>query len=62
MQKKIKRKTEKNIHKKGDTRLDLDCMFPGNGARKRIIVSKFIWICKRTNPPSYSRDPSSLEW
>jgi hypothetical protein len=30
MQKKIKRKTEKI----SDARLDLDCLFPGNGAKK----------------------------
>jgi hypothetical protein len=34
MQKKIKRKTEK-YSQKSDTRLDLDCLFPGNGAKKR---------------------------
>jgi hypothetical protein len=35
--KRCKRKLKgklKNIHKKSDTRLDLDCLFPGNGARK----------------------------
>jgi hypothetical protein len=30
MQKKIKRKAEK-YSQKSDTRLDLDCLFPGNG-------------------------------
>jgi hypothetical protein len=38
MQKKIKRKTEKTNSQKSDTRLDLDCLFPGNGARKRGLV------------------------
>jgi hypothetical protein len=33
MQKKIKRKTEKYAQR-SDTRLDLDFLFPGNGARK----------------------------
>jgi hypothetical protein len=33
MQKKIKRKTEKI----SDTRLDLDCLFPGNGAKKGLV-------------------------
>jgi hypothetical protein len=28
----------KNIHKKSDTRSDLDCLFPGNGARKKGLV------------------------
>jgi hypothetical protein len=67
MQKKIKIKTEKYIHKKSDTRSDLNFLFPGNSAIKRgllrlIVVSKFTWICKRTNPPSLSRDPSSLKF
>jgi hypothetical protein len=54
MQKKIKRKTE-NIHKKGNNRSDLDYLFPGNGARKRGLLTvyiRIIWICKWTNPPS----------
>jgi hypothetical protein len=34
MQKKIKRKIEKN-----DTRLDLDCLFPGNSARTRGLLT-----------------------
>jgi hypothetical protein len=38
MQKKIKRKTEK-YSQKGDTRSDLDCLFPGNGARKRGLLT-----------------------
>jgi hypothetical protein len=38
MQKKIKRKTEK-YSKKSDTRLDLDCLFPSNGARKRGLLT-----------------------
>jgi hypothetical protein len=37
MQKKIKRKTEK-YSQTSDTRLDLDCLFPGNGARKRGLL------------------------
>jgi hypothetical protein len=36
MQKKIKRKTEKKI---SNTRLDIDCLFPGNGARKRGLLT-----------------------
>jgi hypothetical protein len=28
----------KNIHKKSDTRSDLDCLFPGNGARKKGLA------------------------
>jgi hypothetical protein len=43
MQKKIKRKTE-NIHTKKDTRLDLDCVFPGNSARKRGLLTVYIRI------------------
>jgi hypothetical protein len=39
MQKKIKRKT-----KKSNTRLDLDCLFPGNGARKRALLKVYIRI------------------
>jgi hypothetical protein len=35
---KIKRKTEKYLQK-CDTRLDLDCLFPGNGARKRGLLT-----------------------
>jgi hypothetical protein len=35
MQKKIKRKTKKI----SDTRLDLDCLFPGNSARKRGLLT-----------------------
>jgi hypothetical protein len=35
MQKKIKRKTEKI----SDTRSDLDFLFPGNGARKRGLLT-----------------------
>jgi hypothetical protein len=38
MQKKIKRKTEK-YSQKSDTKLDLDCLFPGNGARKRDLLT-----------------------
>jgi hypothetical protein len=34
---KVKRKTEK-YSQKSDTRLDLDCLFPGNGARKRGLL------------------------
>jgi hypothetical protein len=34
----------KNIHKKSDTRLDLDCLFPGNGARKRGLLTVYIRI------------------
>jgi hypothetical protein len=33
MQKKIKRKTEK-YSQRSDTILELDCLFPGNDARK----------------------------
>jgi hypothetical protein len=37
---KIKSKEKlKNIHKRSDTRLDLDCMFLGNGARKRGLLT-----------------------
>jgi hypothetical protein len=35
MQKKIKRKIEKI----SDTRLDLDCLFPDNDARKRGLLT-----------------------
>jgi hypothetical protein len=38
----IKRKTE-NIQK-NDTRLDLDCLFPGNGARERGLLTVYIRI------------------
>jgi hypothetical protein len=46
MQKKIKRKSEK-YSQKSDTRLDLDCLFPGNGARKRglLTVDYRIKVC-----------------
>jgi hypothetical protein len=37
MQKKIKIKTEK-YSQKSDTRLDLDCLFPVNGARKKWLA------------------------
>jgi hypothetical protein len=43
MQKKIKRKTEK-YSQISDTRLDLDCLFPGNGARKRGLLTVYIRI------------------
>jgi hypothetical protein len=39
--KRCKRKSKeklKNIHKKSDTRSDLDCLFPGNSARKKGLV------------------------
>jgi hypothetical protein len=35
---KIKRKTEK-FSQRSDTRLDLDCLFPGNGARKKGLLT-----------------------
>jgi hypothetical protein len=38
MQKKIKRKLKK-YSQKSDTRLDLDCLFPGNGTRKRGLLT-----------------------
>jgi hypothetical protein len=44
MQKEIKRKTEKKYSQKSDTRLDLDCLFPGNSARKRGLLMVFIRI------------------
>jgi hypothetical protein len=37
MQKKIKRKIEKYSNK-SDTRLDLDCLFLGNGTKKRGLL------------------------
>jgi hypothetical protein len=40
--KRCKRKSKgklKNIHKKSDTRSDLDCLFPGNDARKRGLLT-----------------------
>jgi hypothetical protein len=40
MQKKIKRKTEKHSQK-SDTRLDLDCLFSGNGARKGGLLTEY---------------------
>jgi hypothetical protein len=43
MQKIIKAKTEK-YSQKSDTRLDLDCLFPGNGARKRGLLTVYIRI------------------
>jgi hypothetical protein len=43
MQKKIKRKTKK-YSQKSDTRLDLDCLFPGNGARKWGLLTVYIRI------------------
>jgi hypothetical protein len=39
--KRRKRKSKeklKNIHKRSDTRLDVDCLLPGNGARKKGLV------------------------
>jgi hypothetical protein len=39
MQKKIKRKTEKTYSQESDTRSDLDCLFPGNSARKRGLLT-----------------------
>jgi hypothetical protein len=39
--KRYKRKSKeklKNIHKKRDTRLDLDYLFPNNGTRKRGLL------------------------
>jgi hypothetical protein len=44
MQKKIKRKTKKYLHKKSDTRLDLDCLFPGNSVRKMGLLMVYIRI------------------
>jgi hypothetical protein len=35
---KIKRKTEK-YSQESDARLDLDCLFPGNGVRKRGMLT-----------------------
>jgi hypothetical protein len=34
----------KNIHKRSDTRSDLDCLFPGNGARKRGLLTVYYRI------------------
>jgi hypothetical protein len=34
----------KNIHKKGNTRSILDYLFPGNGARKRGLLTVYIRI------------------
>jgi hypothetical protein len=58
---KIKR-SKKNQEKKlkysqMQTRLNLDYLFPGNGARKRGLLMvdcciMFVWTCKRTSPPS----------
>jgi hypothetical protein len=42
--KKIKGKTEKKHSQKSDTRLDIDCLFPGNGARKRGLLTVYIRI------------------
>jgi hypothetical protein len=45
--KRCKRKSKeklKNIHKKSDTRSDLDCLFPGNGTRKRGLLTVYIRI------------------
>jgi hypothetical protein len=36
--KRCKRKSKEKL-KKSDTRLDLDCLFPGNGARKRGLLT-----------------------
>jgi hypothetical protein len=44
MQKKSIRETKKYLHKKSDTGLDLDCLFPGNGARKRGLLMVYIRI------------------
>jgi hypothetical protein len=44
--KRCKRKSKeklKNIQK-SDTRLDLDCLFPGNSARKRGLLTVYIRI------------------
>jgi hypothetical protein len=38
MQQRIKRKTEK-YSQKSDTRLDFDCLFPDNSARKRGLLT-----------------------
>jgi hypothetical protein len=35
--KRCKRKSKEKL--KSDTRLDLDCLFPGNGARKRGLLT-----------------------
>jgi hypothetical protein len=34
----------KNIHKKGDTRSDLNCLFPGSDSRKRGLLTVYIRI------------------
>jgi hypothetical protein len=40
MQKKNKKKKlKKKYSQKSGTRLDLDCLFPGNGARKRGLLT-----------------------
>jgi hypothetical protein len=42
--KRCKRKSKeklKNNHKKSDTKLDLDCLFPGNGARKKGLLTVY---------------------
>jgi hypothetical protein len=41
--KRCKRKSEEKL-KKDDTGLDLDCLFPGNGARKRGLLTVYIRI------------------
>jgi hypothetical protein len=45
--KRCKRKSKEKLKKysqKSDTRLDLDCLFPGNGARKRVLLTVYIRI------------------
>jgi hypothetical protein len=43
MQNKIKRKREK-YSQRSDTRLDLDCLLPGKGARKKGLLTVYIRI------------------
>jgi hypothetical protein len=41
--KRSKRKSKEKL-KKSDTRLDLDCLVPGNGAKKRGLLTVYIRI------------------
>jgi hypothetical protein len=52
---------------KSDTRLDLDCLFPGNSARKRGLLTVYNRIkvhmdFQADKSPVVIKGPFSLEW
>jgi hypothetical protein len=49
---KIKRKNEKYLQE-NDTRMDLDCLFPRNSARKRGLLTVKYCIKVRLDPQAY---------